>query len=172
MAGTHTYAAAGTYTTRTTLAEPSGHATAALGTAVVSPEAISATGVDLSAVAGSGLGTSGVGTDAVVATFSDAAPGLSPGAFVATIDWGDGSAPTEGRIAADLQSPGALEGPAYSPGMAVHGDHIHAQATPGQGRLKRGRKAEPGATARKLAGGRHAIPLQAPFVNRVRPRHA
>ena len=85
--GSHSYAAAGSYIITTTVTEPSEGSTTIGGTAVVVPESIALAGVPIAAAPGASL------ANVKVATFQDAAPGMTPGAFVATIDWGDGTPP-------------------------------------------------------------------------------
>jgi hypothetical protein len=88
VVGSHTYAQAGTYTTRVTLTDSDGTTgSSTTGTATISAprQAATVTGHDIVGVAGEQI------KDAVVATFTDPSPGVVE---TATIDWGDGSTST------------------------------------------------------------------------------
>ncbi|MGZ6792709.1 MAG: hypothetical protein ACXVFV_07125 [Mycobacteriales bacterium] len=97
VTGSHTYAEESGSSALTTLLDVSGttapHVTGT-GTATVADAALSSTGSGFAGKAKKLL--SGVR----VATFTDADPGGAVGDFTATVDWGDGSAPTSGTVTA------------------------------------------------------------------------
>jgi hypothetical protein len=95
VTGTHTYATQGTYTTHITVFQgwPGYDKATATGTATVNDYSIDATGVPIpDQVTGQAL------DNVPVATFTDANPNAPLGEFTAVIDWGDGSATTDGSI--------------------------------------------------------------------------
>jgi hypothetical protein len=91
VTGAHTYAEEGADTVTTTLQQGSTNVAATRSTATVSDAPLSASGKTLTANASSFSGS--------VASFSDADTAAPVSDFSASIDWGDGSAPTAGTVA-------------------------------------------------------------------------
>jgi hypothetical protein len=93
LAGTHTYTAAGNFTTTVTVFSlPDNQMGSATGLAVVNNPVLAVTA---SPSIKPSTGLPFVGT---VATFTDTDPSVVPSNFIATIDWGDGSQPSAGTV--------------------------------------------------------------------------
>lgn len=87
VTGTHTYAAAGTYTAVVTVTEGSGASSHASTTAKIADAALSGSAVSFSAVKGKGF-------SGEIATFKDANPLATLSSYSATVNWGDGGTST------------------------------------------------------------------------------
>jgi hypothetical protein len=117
--GTHTYAAQGDYSATVTLFDAHGHSTTATATIHALPETLT---LD-PAVAEL---TRGVPFYTVVARGFDSALGFlqDPTRLKATIDWGDGTAPTDGSVGIDyIASNGGLDSQYFT----IDGGHAYAQ---------------------------------------------
>jgi hypothetical protein len=89
----HTYGEEGTWPAKVTITDAGGAVSS-----VTTPVAVSDAGLT---AAGGGMlhlqeGVSGA--PAALATFGDADPGAAPGDFIATVDWGDGTASTNATV--------------------------------------------------------------------------
>ncbi len=93
VAGSHTYAQAGSFTRRVTINELGGNSAQATDIATVADAPLTATGVTLSA-------TEGAAFSGLLATFTDASSFATSTDFTATIAWGDGHSST-GSVAYD-----------------------------------------------------------------------
>jgi hypothetical protein len=92
VSGTHTYAGTGSFPVMVTLADDApGTATATVTSTAQVASGLSATAVNFSTPEGAAF-------NGTVATFSDADGSKTPASFTATIDWGDGTAPTAGTV--------------------------------------------------------------------------
>jgi hypothetical protein len=110
--GAHTYSEEGSYAGSATGSWSCGgapHSFTASFTAAVADAALSAAGAAL-------RGTAGEPLSGTLATFSDADPGGAVSDYRATIDWGDGSAPSTGSVRAAAS------------GFAVGGSHAYPAA--------------------------------------------
>jgi Bacterial Ig-like domain (group 3) len=102
VVGTHTYAAAGTFSVHVTVNDinaagpfnPNPASASVTGTATVSAAAVTLTaqGVNVTGTAGTAL------TNVPVATFTDTAANAQAGNYTVTINWDDGTAPTAGTV--------------------------------------------------------------------------
>jgi len=112
--GDHTYAESGTYATTVTVASASGARAVAAGQAVIADAPLSEVTPEPDVVV-----TEGRPFTAAVASFNDANPNAPLSDFRATIDWGDGTAPSAGFIV-----------PSGGPGSAflVGGTHTYADS--------------------------------------------
>jgi hypothetical protein len=123
VTGTHTYieeSAPGTPYAITVSVKDIGGSTATLhATAAVSDAALASQGTTIAATEGIAA------TDVTVATFTDADPFGTTGDFTATIDWGDGTAPTTGTVVATGTSPNGTT-------FRVTGTHTYAEEGPYQ----------------------------------------
>jgi photosystem II stability/assembly factor-like uncharacterized protein len=112
VSGTNTFTQAGSFSTKITVDDVGGSiGTFTLG-ANVADAALTSASVPISAV-------KGVAFTGKVATFTSANPFAQASEFSATIDWGDGSAPSPGVIAGSIGS------------FTVSGAHVFALASPG-----------------------------------------
>ncbi|HQU42470.1 MAG: TIGR03118 family protein [Planctomycetia bacterium 21-64-5] len=93
VAGSHTYAATGSYTFTVTISDTDGITTTAKGTIDLGQAPLLAVGVPV--VVTSGLSVDG----AIVAAFADTKGGDALANYSATIDWGDGSSTAAGTVA-------------------------------------------------------------------------
>jgi hypothetical protein len=97
---------------------------------------VTVTDAPLAVTAGPVQATEGTPFAGPVATFTDAGGPEAPGSYLATIDWGDGTAPTDGTV--------ALAGGT----LTVSGSHVYAEESPAGGHaLKVTVQDEGGATA-------------------------
>lgn len=110
VTGTKTYAEEGSYVTGLTVTDAGGSSAQAGGGAIVADAALSANGLSFNS-------TNPV--TGVVALFTDADPNGTVSDYTATIDWGDGSAPSTGTVAA-----------AASGSFTVSGSHAYAALGP------------------------------------------
>jgi hypothetical protein len=96
--GSHTYpeqsggSPGGVYRVTVTVSHEGAPAATASGAAAVADAPLSVTGVPVVVASGTS------GRSLTVATFTDAAGAEAPGRYTATINWGDGSAPTQGTV--------------------------------------------------------------------------
>jgi hypothetical protein len=105
--GTHTYAKEGTYAVSVQIADTLGNFASASSTATVADAPLTASGKTINAI-------QGVQLNPMVASFTDADPTGQVADFSATINWGDGTAPTSGTIS--INSGG---------GFNVNGSHTY-----------------------------------------------
>jgi len=112
ISGSHTYADEGSYQPSITITDPDTRFNTATVTATarVADAPLTASGASI-------LSTNPV--NAQIGTFTDANPGATSADFIATIDWGDGTAPTAGTIS---EEPGGL--------FTVTGSHPYATLGP------------------------------------------
>jgi hypothetical protein len=108
VAGTNTYAAAGSYSLWVVVQDVGGASANASSSVVVADAALTGTGAALSAVEG-GL------FNGIVASFTDADPNAAAGNYSATINWGDGAS-----------SAGTVS-PNGKGGFNVSGQHSYAE---------------------------------------------
>jgi hypothetical protein len=116
VAGTNTYAAAGTYPTAIAIVDTGGATASANGSAVVTTNA----DAPLTAAGPTFYPTEQAPFTGVVATFTDADPAGVASDYTATITWGDGQT-SAGRVAADPLVAGQFE---------VTGTHSYPAAGP------------------------------------------
>ncbi len=107
VAGTHTYARAGSYGVTVIVSDAGGTTATATYTAQVADAPLTPTAVSLNATEGATLA-------GVVASFTDGNPGAAAGDFAARIDWGDNTI-TPGTVAAS------------GGGFAVSGSHVYGE---------------------------------------------
>jgi hypothetical protein len=101
--GQHSYSTTGMYTITVTISDQAGDTVKATRMADVTTLSLTAKGQDVNTVTGDGTDT------LIVASFATNPPGtpVNPSDYSATIDWGDGTAPTSGTIfTAVLDPPG------------------------------------------------------------------
>ena len=91
--GTHTYARGGVYPLHVTIDGPLGSTRVAKGTAVVAAD-----GVPFSAIGQTHEVTGILFRDRPIAIIADGTPGVKPGDFSASVDWGDGQRTTGATI--------------------------------------------------------------------------
>jgi PKD repeat protein len=129
VSGSHTYADPGTFTITVTISDQAGDSVTATRAANVASLSLTAKGQDVSALTGDGT------TPLYVASFDTVPPdaSVSPSDFSATIDWGDGSKPSDGQIVGGiLNYPIMPDGstaatPSFLPGgYQVVGQHDYA----------------------------------------------
>jgi hypothetical protein len=104
VTGTHTFTAAGNYTTTVSIVDTAGSTASATGSADVAANSdlpLTPTGLTLSSMEQSEF-------SGIVATFTDADPDANPDDFTAQIDWGDGFS-TTGIIQPDGSMPGQFD---------------------------------------------------------------
>ena len=121
VAGSHAYTQAGDYTARVSVADNQGDS--AELTTTFQASAAPAFGLNLSY----GMGGAAAGDPIPVmplASITTLAAGASASDFTATVDWGDGSAPTAGTVVADDPDP-------IQPGRTFTVSGGHTYATPG-----------------------------------------
>jgi hypothetical protein len=112
--GAHTYAEEGAYNFRVSITHENGITATVDGTATVDDAPLQGSGVDpLTA-------KEGTPKTFVVATFTDDNPNAPLCDFTATIDWGDGSSPTDGVISQNSDG-----------SFSVSGTHTYPRATKG-----------------------------------------
>jgi PKD repeat protein len=142
VTGSHSYAHAGSYTVKVTIADQSSHTTTVTDATQVAGESLTGTPLPVGGVVGFPLGA------ASVARFADNDPNVQPSDFRATIDWGDGTPATTGVIMRGpvidppipLASAGAASGgavgstpigvpviPIFGPSFVVLGNHTYAK---------------------------------------------
>lgn len=95
VAGANTYAVPGSFPITVTVAGSMNTSATGQGLATVNTVILKATGTTVTSITNRPFA-------GVVASFTDAYPGLGPGAYVATIDWGDGHIST-GTVTADAR---------------------------------------------------------------------
>jgi uncharacterized protein (TIGR03118 family) len=109
--GTYAYTGAGKFRVVVSVRDADGDRATIKTTNIVADAPLTATGTTIDATRNRAI------RDAIVATFADANPNARPAAFVATIDWGDGTT-SSGRVTRDRQAGG----------FAVLGTHTYAAA--------------------------------------------
>ena len=109
VSGSHVYSDEGSYSLSVGIVDDSGSGTAPTGTATVGDAALSVTGATIAS-------TEGATFTGPVAGFRDANPNATAADFAATINWGDGTAPSNGTIAANALG-----------GFTVSGSHAFAE---------------------------------------------
>jgi hypothetical protein len=95
VTGTHTYLLEGAYNASVTVADELGNSTTAAATIPVTvsdPSVILTPGSIFTSTEGVAI------NNQLVATFTDPGTNLPPGSYTAIIDWGDGTAPTQGTV--------------------------------------------------------------------------
>ena len=112
VSGTHGYADEGSFPVTVTIKDTGGASTTVTDTINVGDSALSpGAASNLAALEGASF------TPSVVGKFTDANPGAAAADFTATIDWGDSTATTTGKLAA-----------LASGGFSVSGSHTYASA--------------------------------------------
>ena len=101
VSGSHTYASAGPFAIMVAIHDQGTAQAIADGNIMAVAGAVNAQGISVAAVEGQAF-------SGVVATFTDVDTTVTPGAFAATIAWGDGSV-SDGTVTADPQVPGQFE---------------------------------------------------------------
>jgi hypothetical protein len=120
VAGSHTYAQAGSYTQSVTITDQGGNSAQVTGTVTVAAALTDIAGVAISA-------TEGAAFSGVVASFVDANPAAAPADFTVAIAWGDGQT-SAGTIAYDAAngvftvsgSNTYAQAGSYSPTVSIH----------------------------------------------------
>ena len=105
----HTYSVGGSYAATVTFADPAGASLTETGTVIVPNAVLAVSGA--TAYAASGVSASNL----TVATFTDPNVNASPDDFSATINWGDGTAPSVGTVTETVGT------------FAVSGGHSYVQ---------------------------------------------
>ncbi len=99
--GSHAYTDAGTDTITASVSDTSGRSDIAYTNVTVADAALTAAAANVSAIEATPF-------NGIVATLTDANPNDAPGNFSVTINWGDGSAPDIGTVAANPSGPGLI----------------------------------------------------------------
>src|SRR5262249_49716466 len=122
------------YTITVTIKDKVGNSVTATRTADVTSLTLEAQGQDVRVLTGAGS------TPLTVASFSTSPPGASDDDFKATIDWGDGSTPTEGTIQHAYYPLAIVDASTARSGDFNFGDYVvtgqHAYAAPGSFTIK------------------------------------
>lgn len=112
VSGTHAFTSPGTFTASLAVTDVG-------GSSVTVRRRVDAGDAPLSAAPATIAATAGSQFTSAVATFSDAFAGAGVGDYVTAIDWGDGSKPTTGTVAAQPSRPGSF---------TVGGSHAYTRA--------------------------------------------